>query len=119
MAACSSSERRAGAWTSRTCRCPDGRNWSTNTSAANRTSQRISTEGRAMSRRVLMPVVFLVFALAISGIAAAAQTSRTASGTLVVADRDVANALDPDGPNAVYIPNIDAYVNTYDTLIQL
>jgi peptide/nickel transport system substrate-binding protein len=72
-----------------------------------------------MSRRVLMPVAFLVFALAISGIAAAAQTSRTASGTLVVADRDVANALDPDGPSAVYIPNIDAYVNTYDTLIKL
>ena len=72
-----------------------------------------------MSRRALMPVAFLVFALAISGIAAAAQTSKAASKTLVVADRDVANALDPDGPNAVYIPNIDAYVNTYDTLIQL
>jgi peptide/nickel transport system substrate-binding protein len=72
-----------------------------------------------MSRRALMPVAFLVFALAVAGTAAAAHTTSAASGTLVVADRDVANALDPDGPNAVYIPNIDAYVNTYDTLIQL
>jgi peptide/nickel transport system substrate-binding protein len=39
------------------------------------------------------------------------------SGTLVVGDFDVANALDPDGVNSVYIPNLNAIAQMYDPAV--
>ena len=60
----------------------------------------------------------LVAALAFAGSTIAASKRAHASDTLVIGDYDVSNALDPDGANATYIPNHNAYVNLYDRLFE-
>lgn len=70
------------------------------------------------SRPFLLLALALVAALAFAGSSLSAPTRSNAGDTLVIADRDVANALDPDGAAATYIPNHNAYINLYDRLFE-
>lgn len=67
---------------------------------------------------LLAVALALVAALAFAGSTLSAVKRSHAGDTLVVADRDVANALDPDGAADTYIPNHNAYVNLYDRLFE-
>ncbi len=75
-----------------------------------------------MSRRIrpflLLLAVAALSALAFAGSSLSSTTRSHAGDTLVVADRDVANSLDPDGAASTYIPNHNAYVNLYDRLFE-
>src|SRR4051794_8815850 len=50
--------------------------------------------------------------------ASLSQTRAAQGDTLIIADADVSNSVDPDGAAAVYIPNHNAYVNLYDRLFE-
>lgn len=67
---------------------------------------------------LLMLALALVAALAFAGSSLSGTKRAHASDTLVIADRDVSNALDPDGANSTYVPNHNAYVNLYDRLFE-